>query len=1071
MKLQKVTRKMRGMGRGKFFAAVAAGIALLAANIAHAETITVANGESLTLDTATNNKAGNQITLQDGATLIAPVPDGGDGYWIKANVYVAGAARIDLASTPTSAYYLRFAGGLIAANDTCSLTVGGGLTQAFFGLQASDRTPEADVAVDGTGIHYPIINLKNFLFDATERGTFTIRSDSASTIVQIPTTCNLRFVDGSATLALKGNDVFAQLGQTAPYSLTNFNAVVLDSAAIPAGSKVKVAAGHTLAIKPCNISGTWNWTGIASDVNFDVELEAEDSVLLFRTKNTGWTRFVGNVTGEGKVYVRGEDNNSQSRVTFDGNIACRGGLETKAGIADVRFGPDAGWRAKVKHWFDAADTNSYVMFTAEPPAGRTTQVGNDTDGYYDTIVGWKDTVKGTNDVFCYNTRMWRNNNPPKKNYVLEVLPYIVPNGLNGLNYISFGLCGGKCTEGWGLNTDSTNARRLPFWRGEADGANQAAGAPASSTCKYAIMVYGSQQGGGMSLLGSVNDTQTQTMACPNRWNGTDQSWIGSHAANFNMVVDGEAVNPASDKPNGGWQIVALEVTNKTMTVNSLGAQTAAGPDSTAAGGQNYAEVILFDSALTEAERTACERYLAKKWGLTASYQGGMASGEYRLNSTNANTSVTVFGDVTLTGVYEGTVNVDDRSSISFARQMPPTEADLPSADRVGWYDPDFDLTRKMRTTNANRPLELDGIFCRTADGIDTTHGWFGGARGTEASNRCPWIDEGSRNGGPSRHWIVFRDIYLQDNDGKYYGNMLRYKTATFNEDNVKTTTSTTFNMRQVFMVLDTSEGGGTPLLDKADASGVVRARFGTTVPGDNYTKSIHANGGRKTEGVFLNGKAWLNKMEVDPYTHGFTGKPEILTLQTTGDFPAGFLGYYGKQDYKTFTANFEIIGETIFYSAPLSDEDRAKVQDYLMYKWLGKIDSAVYSDASAASVSGSGRVTAAGFADPSLPTLSPSFTGTLAVTTNDLAFTVGSPVMCGHAVELPDTCTITVAVPANTESGTYTLLAASSVKGGANATLALPQGSEGKYEGQLVLSGDTLSIALKRFNGMTIIVR
>ena len=74
-------------------------------------------------------------------------------------------------------------------------------------------------------------------------------------------------------------------------------------------------------------------------------------------------------------------------------------------------------------------------------------------------------------------------------------------------------------------------------------------------------------------------------------------------------------------------------------------------------------------------------------------------------------------------------------------------------------------------------------------------------------------------------------------------------------------------------------------------------------------------------------------------------------------------------------------------------------------------------------------------------------------------------------VQLPDTCTISVEVPANTESGTYTLLAASSITGGANATLALPQGSEGKYEGQLVLSGNTLSLAFKRFNGVTIIVR
>jgi hypothetical protein len=55
----------------------------------------------------------------------------------------------------------------------------------------------------------------------------------------------------------------------------------------------------------------------------------------------------------------------------------------------------------------------------------------------------------------------------------------------------------------------------------------------------------------------------------------------------------------------------------------------------------------------------------------------------------------------------------------------------------------------MRTTNANRPLELDGVLPRTADSVDTTRGWFGGARSSEDTDRSPWIDEGSRNGDPS----------------------------------------------------------------------------------------------------------------------------------------------------------------------------------------------------------------------------------------------------------------------------------------------------------------------------------
>ena len=1048
--------------RNKLICAVTAFVAAFGAASLSAATYTVANGESLTLDASTNNKVGNQITLQDGATLVVPVPAVGDGYTIKANISVAGVARLDLASTPTGTYYLRIAGGLAAANDTCSLTVGGGLTQVFFGALSNEGViTSSSTAVDGTGLHYPLINLKNLYFNATQSGSFTFRANSASTVVQVPTTCRVGFASGGlATLAMKGGDVFAQLGQTAPYSPTNFNAVVLDKAAIPAETLVKVPAGRTMAVKPCNVNG-WAWTGVEQEVCFNVELEDESSILLFRTINTGWTRFVGDITGAGKVYVRGENSSNASRVLFNGDIACGGGLQTSS-VADVRFGPDAGWRSRVKHWFDAADESSYVLLNTTPPEGKS----NVFPGGYPALVGWKDTLKGTNDVFCYNTRLW-NYNPPSINYVLQVVPYVVTNGLNGLNYICFGTAGGKVASAdWGDAANATEARRLPFWKGEADGAVKAAGAAASSECKYAIMVFGSQQGGGKALLGTPESASNRLT----RNDTTSEAWLGVNASKYDFTVDGETVKPGTAKPNGAWQIVSIDMTRYATTINALGAQTAEGATAAAAGGQNYAEVILFGSAPTEAERKACERYLAKKWGLTGSYAGGLARDNYRLNSASDETAVTVVGDVKLTGVYEGALNVDGHCTVSFTRSLPQTtEADLPSTGRVGWFDPDFEPTRKMRTTNQNRPLELDGVLCRTTNGVDTTVGWFGGARGDEAKNRSPWIDEGSRDNGPSRHWIVFQDKYDVAAGNPRYGNMLRYRTVDYSENAMKNNAWNSFNMRQAFMVLDTSAGGGTPLLDTSDADGIVKARYGTNTPGDDWTKSIHANGtARKTDGVFLNSKAWLNKTKVDPYTHGFTGKPEVLTLETTGDFPVGFLAYYGKTDNGK-ESNFEIIGETIFYSAPLSDEDRAKVQDYLMYKWLGKMDGAVYSDATAATLSGAGTVTAASIDDAALPDLS-SFTGTLALS-GDLSLVVGETKTLACAVSLPKGCTISIEVPKGTTNETYTLLEAASIDGFDGATVVLTGDKVDKYKVVVTCEGGVLFVKIKSIDGMMIIVR
>ena len=68
---------MKKKNIGSFAVAV---FAALGVCMAYAETFVVASGESLTLDAATNNKFDNQITLQDGATLVVPVVDGNDGY-------------------------------------------------------------------------------------------------------------------------------------------------------------------------------------------------------------------------------------------------------------------------------------------------------------------------------------------------------------------------------------------------------------------------------------------------------------------------------------------------------------------------------------------------------------------------------------------------------------------------------------------------------------------------------------------------------------------------------------------------------------------------------------------------------------------------------------------------------------------------------------------------------------------------------------------------------------------------------------------------------------------------------
>ena len=1060
----RTVKKEGKMKRRMFVGRVCAAVCCMVAASGSAATITVAAGETLKLDAETN-LADNEIRLADGATLAVPADDSNNNYYVHPKIRVQGAARFTADPHPADpdAYTVRFDGGLLATDDTCSLTVSNSIRRIYFGASGDKY------AIDGTEISYPIISIKNLIFeDEHEDGGFIFRNKGACTVLQLPTTCRLGFYEanGTYTLAIKGADALAPLGLSNPYRIEDFDVLVLDREAFPPGSAVQVADGRTLGIKPCTVSTTsWAWTGTGQAISLDVTLEGIDSTLLFRNIPSTFTCLDGDVTGRGSVYARGEAANSTCRLVLTGNIACDGGLKT-TDRAIVHAGPDT-WRMKVKTWFDASDTNSLVKLTAEPPAGRTNLVGDDERGYFETVVGWRDKVKGTNDIVCYNTRIWKGNKPAKNDYVLEVLPYIVPNGLNGLPYLSFGKRGGTVVNaGWGKNANSIDARRLPFWKGELDGANKAGGEYATYAYKYAIMVYGSQEGGGGAILGANSSkiARDTTISDP---------WIGpSNANSYTMHVDGTEVDPGVATPNGGWQIVSIDLSDGNPTVNSIGAKYCSDSESSnTAGGQNYAEVILFDSVPAASERAACERYLAAKWGLEASYTGPAASGAVRLNSADADASLTVHGPVELAGDWAGALILADDAVVSLVHNPPPSEADIPAAGRVGWWDPDFDATRRMHV-DANRPLELDAVLCRTVDGTDDATPWFGGSRSTDGqNNRCPWINGGARGNGPSRRWIDFTDKYdrAMTNVIPFAGNTLRLRAAPYVATRVNATTGAAaavpVNIRQAFLVLDTSKGGGTPLLDTVGANGVVRARYGTKFPGDTWSRPIHASGGRTTGGVFTEGRAWLDKAEVDPYVHGFTGRPEVLTLETTGDFPAAFLGYYGANDSNAGIDNYEIIGEVLFYSAPLSDADRALVQDYLMHKWSGRIVNPAYSDMSRARLTGAGTLVAG--LDGALPDIS-GFTGTLAVTNASLSFTVGSPMELSCAVSLPEGASITVNVPEQVDNGIYPLLSAASVQGGEDAPLTLAGARAGKYRAALVRAPEGLSVSLSASSMMII---
>ena len=132
-----------------------------------------------------------------------------------------------------------------------------------------------------------------------------------------------------------------------------------------------------------------------------------------------------------------------------------------------------------------------------PRADKPDTLRYEFEGQYPVICGWKDHIKGTSDIFLFSRDAFNNCYP-------HWLPYLVEGGLNGKDYLSFGVYYSDidystvdsldCPSGGKIN------RWLQFVAASSTGANGMGKPKGNYTtltgCKYCIMVFGSQYGGG-----------------------------------------------------------------------------------------------------------------------------------------------------------------------------------------------------------------------------------------------------------------------------------------------------------------------------------------------------------------------------------------------------------------------------------------------------------------------------------------------------------------------------------------------------------------------------------------------
>ena len=714
------------------------------------------------------------------------------------------------------------------------------------------------------------------------------------------------------------------------------------------------------------------------------------------------------------IVVRGAANVTVTNVEFQVDIASGGNasidpaypvtVRAQAG-GSVTLHGDA-WQDKVGLWLDASE--EWTLEAATNSSGVVQSIYDETVSKRGVFVlRWRDRRPEQTEWLAYNNR---GVNVANGGFVASVMPYVVSNGCNNLNYVTFG--------------NFNSGRRLPFIQVE-DGVEQASYAASgigtgnetenrSIAAKHVIMVFGSQRGGGNAIIGPFlrNGYGTTDPGCG----------AGIFASSRATRLDGAGVDPTSTGLNGGWQIVSF-APNTGETVTGLGRCTTSGTYFNYNGGQNYAEVLLFTNAPTAYEIAAAERYLADKWGVTT-YSAADPVSETRLFGAGA--VETASGEVHLGGEFSGTMTVASGATLVLTdTAIAPTN---PVSGMHGWYDPDrTDTVKTIPATVNGETVDRVDVMTNLADAYN------GKANNLAGFGRSPRIMSDTRGWGIARHWCDYHTTYTGGN-----GNTMRFNDATDGTANCLPT-------RTGFMVLDTTEGVGTPFLDtsiysfngsvnslyvmaRVPSSPIFRTQTGTAA----FSPAEDAY-------VVTNSPAWLDGRSVQSGKRGYNARTELLSFTFSKDFPIRCFGSWQQESAYSPAIGLRH-GEIILYPTALSDADRKATEAYLMKKWLGKTPAG-YGDPSGMTVTGAGTVVTAN--GTMRPTTDAGFTGVLSIGGASLDFTVdptaANPVadaisVANGELSTAGALTVNVAFAAKPAAGSYVLVSAAKWNG---ATVSL----------------------------------
>lgn len=855
---------------------------------------------------------------------------GSDGEWNR-NVQLAGGA---LRLVATRDFTLN--GAVTGEGDIYN--VGG--TDALLTLNG-EHSVTGNVFVGGKGIVFSGSGAKGGIYPGSPENILTFTTSDASTVRFRPagygssataayansmiglSTNNVLAVERLQTLTVGAISGALSLEGPVGAAVVISNLAANTLIKVPDGMDVTaLSAGYGVQFALANDNGTGVWNINGPAVGEAVRLSLTGGAANM-SLTLGGKLSLPDIPGAVASVTLQEGADIRGAIPHTCQVHSLGGKLTLSGAP--------AWQDKIWLWGDASETNTFV-YLREMSAKAAGTAGSDV-----RIWKWLDRRPSQTR---YQFRNKRYNASSSGNIVVNVFPLKEP--LDGITCVSMG----------------AGVGHLNIFDGETSAA------AASVATEYAIVVYGSQNGGGSAVVGNQEGAFARSGYAKSKAAADDYN-IFTNA--YETFVNGAPVNPTTTTLNGGWQLISFDTEGKGVQgIGFSGNGIDNQPDGR--GYSAYAEIMLFSEKPTAEERQLIEEYLSAKWGIAVAHTNTLSQQAVTLSGRG---EVSLDASAKLAGTFVGRIDLNGHDLVIPSGAFPISEAALPQTGLVAWFDPSLTASLVMSTDSA-KPLEIDAILPRNATGVATSGLMLQSPIASDGtSDRRVHVSEETR-GGVASAWMDFSDLY---GDGVVNLLMVRkmpYSAALEQYNSTGSSGWQNLLFTTAFVVLDTVRGGGSPMCTYAGGGGGEILKRGAS---PSVTDPIWASG---CADKVLSGDTRLDGVQVNGATAGFSGRPEVMSFSTSdGTVPIKSLSTVNGG------ANQEYIGEILFYNTTLEEDVRTGIEAYLMSKWFGRLPSG-YTDFRSLEVTGNGTVTVPGIAY--MPTFAAGFTGDVLLAADSLDF-------------------------------------------------------------------------------------